>query len=181
MAVTTGAAASAVARRVRLVRAGTGATLWVPEDTVSADAVGSTQATYTVKVSGEDTGGSLSVVEASIPPGSGPPPHVHPDADEAYFVQSGVLEVLDGEETLHVEAGDFVFIPKGTRHRFINRWTHPARLLFLFTPAGFERLFFEVGTPAVAGVPAPTVSPEDVVKAAAVAPKYFEPERHRER
>lgn len=175
MAITAGSASSAVRRGVRLIRAGTGATLWVPEDTENPDAVGSTQATYTVKVSGEDTGGSLSVVEASVPPGSGPPPHVHPDADEAYFVQSGVLEVLDGEETLSVEAGDFVFIPKGTRHRFINRGAHPARLLFLFTPAGFERLFFEVGTPAVPGVPAPTVTPEDVAKAAAIAPKYFAP------
>ncbi|KWX01467.1 Cupin 2 [Carbonactinospora thermoautotrophica] len=155
------------------VPAGEGPALWVPEDTVSPDATSSVKATYIVKATAEITGGSLSFVEASVPPGSGPPPHVHADSDEAYYILSGRFEVLDGDRTLVAKPGDFVYIPRNTLHRFKNVGVDAARLLFLFTPAGFERLFFEVGQPARPGEPAPLVGPDDVRKAAEVGPRFF--------
>jgi quercetin dioxygenase-like cupin family protein len=33
---------------------------------------------YTVRVSSEDSGGELTVMEMELPAGSGPPPHTHP-------------------------------------------------------------------------------------------------------
>src|SRR5437016_13378901 len=91
---------------VSLVRGGEGRSPWVVGDT------------YTFKATGESTGGSLALLEASIPPGSGPPPHVHADEDEAFYVLAGVLELVAGDEILIARAGDFVFVPRGTLHCF---------------------------------------------------------------
>jgi quercetin dioxygenase-like cupin family protein len=119
--------------------AGQGPTVWF------GDAI------YTFKASRETTNGALTFAEASEPPGGGPPPHVHEATDEAFYVLSGQLEFLSGEETFLAEDGAFVFIPHGTRHRFRNVGLHAARLLFLFTPGGMEGFFSEVGAAAQPG------------------------------
>jgi quercetin dioxygenase-like cupin family protein len=111
------------------VAAGEGPTTWFSGDT------------YTIKASGESTGGSLGLVEATVPPGGGPVAHAHTRSDEAFYVLSGELEILDGERTFVVRGGDFVFIPRGIRHRFKNTGVHGARLLFMFTPGGEEGVF----------------------------------------
>ena len=114
---------------VSLVRAGDGRSLWVVGDT------------YTFKATGDSTGGALALLEASIPPGSGPPPHVHADEDEAFYVLSGALQVAAGEQILEARAGDFVFVPRGTLHSFKNLDVQAARALILSVPAGLDRFF----------------------------------------
>ncbi|MFJ7156710.1 cupin domain-containing protein [Streptomyces sp. NPDC101118] len=155
------------------VPAGTGPSLWIPEDTQSEDALGSVKATYTVKVDSATTGGTLSAVEASVPPGSGPPPHAHDHADEAYYILEGTFEVLDGDRLITARPGDFIFIPRGTTHRFKNVGADAARMLFLFTPAGFEGLFYEIGERAVPGQPWPRVTEKDIERAGEAGPRYF--------
>jgi mannose-6-phosphate isomerase-like protein (cupin superfamily) len=111
------------------VPAGEGPTTWFSGDT------------YTIKASGESTRGSLGLVEATVPPGGGPVAHAHTRSDEAFYVLSGELEILDGSRTFIARTGDFVFIPRGTRHRFKNTGVHGARMLFMFTPGGEEGVF----------------------------------------
>jgi quercetin dioxygenase-like cupin family protein len=111
------------------VPAGQGPTKWFSGDT------------YTIKATGESTNGSLGLVEATVPPGAGPIAHAHSQVDEAYYVLSGELEMLDGGRTFVARAGDFVFIPRGIRHRFKNTGVHAAKLLFMFTPGGHEAVF----------------------------------------
>lgn len=82
------------------------------------------------------TGGRFSLMERALPPGGRmPPPHVHTDCEEAYFVLDGAVTfVLDGEE--RVEGPQtFVLVPDGTAHTFGNRSGQPARLLVLHAPA----------------------------------------------
>jgi mannose-6-phosphate isomerase-like protein (cupin superfamily) len=124
------------------VPAGQGRTTWFSGDT------------YTIKASGKSTKGSLGLVEATVPPGGGPIAHAHTRTDEAFFVLSGELEILDGSRTFVAGAGDFVFIPRGIRHRFKNTGVHSARLLFLFTPGGEEGVF-AYGDEAQPGQPPP--------------------------
>jgi quercetin dioxygenase-like cupin family protein len=124
------------------VPAGEGPTTWFAGDT------------YTIKASGESTSGSLGLVEATVPPGGGPIAHIHTRTDEAFYVLSGDLELLDGARTFIARAGDFVFIPRGIRHRFKNTGVHSAQLLFMFTPGGEERVF-EYGDEAQPGQPPP--------------------------
>jgi len=117
------------ASRAGYVRAGEGPTMWFAGDT------------YTIKASRASTNGSLGLVEATVPPGGGPVAHVHTRSDEAFYVLSGPLEILDGVRTFIASTGDFVFIPRGTRHRFKNTGVHGAKMLFMFIPGGDEGVF----------------------------------------
>jgi len=128
--------------------------------------------TYTVKLSGEQTGGMFSLSEAIVPAGGGPPPHIHYQEDETFVVLEGELILEADERTLPAPIGTVLHVPKGVRHGFRNVGGTPARMLFLYTPAGMERMFEEIGRPAQAGVPAPPNSPEDVARMASVAAKY---------
>jgi mannose-6-phosphate isomerase-like protein (cupin superfamily) len=115
------------------VPAGGGITKWMVGDV------------YTLKIMAEESNGSLGFIEGSIPAGAGPVAHVHTDVDEAFYLLSGELEFLDGDRTFIGKPGDFVFVPRGHRHRFKNVGVHPARMLFLFTPGGPEGAFVEYG------------------------------------
>ncbi|ATL66588.1 cupin domain-containing protein [Nocardia terpenica] len=128
--------------------------------------------TYTVKASTEMTGGALAFLEASVPPSAGPAPHIHTLEDEAYYLLHGKLEILDTDRTFVAKPGDFVFIPKGTTHRFKNRGTQTAKMIFLFTPAGFDRFFMEIGKTPQPGAPAPEWTEEDYRRVAEVGRRY---------
>src|ERR1700754_5109298 len=91
---------------------------------------------YTVKLTAQQTAGQVGLVEATVPPGGGPPPHVHGRTDETFYVVDGELEFLNGEQTMTVSTGDAVFLPHGTVHRFYNSGLQPAKLVFLYTPGG---------------------------------------------
>jgi mannose-6-phosphate isomerase-like protein (cupin superfamily) len=43
--------------------------------------------------------------------------HVHEDSDEMFFVIEGGFELETDEGLTRVNAGEFVIVPKGTRHR----------------------------------------------------------------
>ena len=106
-----------------------------------------------------ETSGAITVVENIVGPGQGPPKHLHDAEDELFYVMSGHLHVLAGEETLEAPAGSLVFIAKQTPHVFQNTSTEPAKLLVLFTPAGMEG-FFEGIAALPAGPPDPQVMRE---------------------
>lgn len=143
------------------ISAGEGRTVWVVGDR------------YTIKASGEDTGGAFALFEAIVPPQAGPPPHVHHREDEAFYVLEGeVLFHADGR-SFTAGPGAWVTLTKGSLHHFKNTGTTPARMLILVTPSGLEKYFLEVGREARDGDVAPVVpTPEDVEKLVAVAPKY---------
>lgn len=79
------------------------------------------------------------------PNGRSPPPHVHEETDEVIFVLDGTIECVVGGETLSAEAGDTVWIPRGTVHTFSVSETRPAWLLGIISPGGFEGYFREMG------------------------------------
>jgi mannose-6-phosphate isomerase-like protein (cupin superfamily) len=101
--------------------------------------------TYTVLLSGEQTGGRFALIDMLIPAGGGPPPHRH-DFDECFRVLEGSVEViLRDDAPLRVEAGETVNIPANAPHSFRNAADVPARLLCTAVPAGLERFFAEFG------------------------------------
>jgi mannose-6-phosphate isomerase-like protein (cupin superfamily) len=87
------------------------------------------------------TGGALGVFRQIIAPQSGPPTHIHRDADEFFYVISGNFDFKLGDRIVAVPAGSVVFIPKGTEHTFKNKGTEPAVLLVGVTPGGLEQKF----------------------------------------
>ena len=82
------------------------------------------------------SGGDLSLMERTLPPGGRqPPPHRHTNCSEAYFGLDGVVTVsVEGAE-LTLGREDFVLVPRGTGHTFGNRSGEPARLLVIHAPA----------------------------------------------
>jgi quercetin dioxygenase-like cupin family protein len=96
---------------------------------------------------GEQTNGALSAFEVVVPPGQGPPLHVHAREDESIYVLEGDLRFkLDGQ-VRSTPPGSFVFIPHGVAHCFQNVGTEPGRLVATITPAGLERFFERLSEP----------------------------------
>src|SRR6267143_7270868 len=48
--------------------------------------------TYTILVTGEETGGRYSLIDMLVPPGGGPPPHRH-DFEEMFTILDGEIEL----------------------------------------------------------------------------------------
>jgi len=95
----------------------------------------------------EDTGRfnlALITIESGRP---GPPPHVHRDEEDSFYILEGELTFLlgDSEEEVAAPAGTFVLVPSGLRHSFVNRSASPTRILNVHAPAGFDRRLLENG------------------------------------
>jgi quercetin dioxygenase-like cupin family protein len=103
-----------------------------------------------IKLTGEETGGALCVLEDHPAPGFRPLLHLHRNEDEIVYVIEGELVLVsgEGEGERALSPGSLVQVPRGTPHAFQNRGGAPARRLVMFTPAGVERFFLEVGVPA---------------------------------
>lgn len=100
---------------------------------------------WITRVAGVDTGGLVTIGEATIPPRtSGPSLHVHSREDEAYLVLEGVLTVQLGEERFSVPAGGLAWLPRGTPHAFANLTDEHVRVNGLILPAGLEGMFAEL-------------------------------------
>ena len=92
-----------------------------------------------IKATGQDTGGTFFMSEATLPPGfAGPVPHRHKRLHDMFYVLDGVLSVRLGDETHQLEPGSFVCVPPGTAHTFSNSTDSPVRFLNFNTPAGWE-------------------------------------------
>jgi mannose-6-phosphate isomerase-like protein (cupin superfamily) len=102
----------------------------------------------TVKATGAETGGRLTVVEFVNPPGFAPPLHRHLDEDEMFYVLSGTAQFRCDGEVLTAGPGDFVLLPARLPHTFVVGAGEPLRTLQITTPSGFEHFAAEVGEPA---------------------------------
>jgi mannose-6-phosphate isomerase-like protein (cupin superfamily) len=93
-----------------------------------------------LKASAGTTAGALTFWETIDEPGFGPPPHIHHDTSEAFYVLEGEYLIwLDGQETA-CGPGSFIFIPKGARHGF-RVGNLRSRKLMLFVPGAMEGYF----------------------------------------
>lgn len=132
--------------------------------------------TYTILVTGEDTGGAYTLIDMLIPHGGGPPPHRH-DFEEMFMVLEGEIEVTLREDTSIVRAGDTVNVPANAPHRFTNAAEQSARVLCLCSPAGQEEFFARVGdlVPTRTSPPPPLTDEEReqrMALAVELAPQY---------
>ena len=87
------------------------------------------------------TDGALTALAVTVPPGTGPPLHIHTDAFETIFVVEGTMRFRLGDDVRPGEAGSFVFIPKRLPHCFQNVGESTARMVVTFSPSGMERFF----------------------------------------
>jgi quercetin dioxygenase-like cupin family protein len=97
-----------------------------------------------IKLSANQTGGRLTLMEGRILIGEGPPIHIHSREDESFHVLEGELEFQIGDTYMTAKAGQWIYAPVGIKHSFRNVNSANARLEFVFTPGGIENYFEEV-------------------------------------
>lgn len=127
---------------------------------------------YRFLATGEETGGRYAMWEALVPPGGGPPPHIHSREDEAFYVLEGEITFQIGQESVVARPGYFANMTPGTLHAFKNESDRPARMIISVAPAGLEKMFFEVGRALAPGEAPPRPTAEDIGKLLHAAPRY---------
>jgi mannose-6-phosphate isomerase-like protein (cupin superfamily) len=123
-----------------------------------------------IKATAADTGGLMTILEMTEPPGIEVPLHVHYREDEAFWILEGDVTITVGDTTVECHAGDYAFGPRGVPHRY-TVGENGCRMLFILTPGGFEGLVREMGEPAGARTLPPPTEP-DMERVAAVAQAY---------
>lgn len=94
-----------------------------------------------VLLGAEATGGAFSAIVAELQPGEGPPPHLHRDREEYFYVIEGTYRMsVNGKEST-IGTGTLVFVPRGTVHGFSNIGAGPGRLLEWTIPGSNEPYF----------------------------------------
>lgn len=129
---------------------------------------------YRFLVTGEESGGAYFAMEALVPTGGGPPPHIHRREDETFHILEGLCTFRLGDELVTAGPGDFVNVPRGMVHCFRNDDAAPVRMILTFTPAGIEHFFLETLERAQSMAQAPPTDNVEEVGAryAAAAPRY---------
>jgi quercetin dioxygenase-like cupin family protein len=99
-----------------------------------------------IRVGGDETDGAFSLCEYTAPPdGPSPPLHIHEETAEVIYVVEGELECTVEDDTFAADDGATVMIPRGTIHTFSVMGDQTTRFLLLYSPAGFEGYFEEMG------------------------------------
>jgi mannose-6-phosphate isomerase-like protein (cupin superfamily) len=125
-----------------------------------------------VHVRGEDTDGRYSAVESVAPAGHQPPPHVHHDDDEGFYVIEGEIAVYVGDDETVLGPGDFINAPRGVPHTFRVTSASPARMLVTSAPARFDAFVRDLGEPAASDDLPVLDGPPDVERLIATAARH---------
>jgi quercetin dioxygenase-like cupin family protein len=142
---------------VRISEPGSDQAVWFLDDLVE------------VRLTGDETGGAFCLLEDHPAPGFRPLAHIHRNEDETVYIVEGDFVLTTDEGEIELERGSLVRVPRGTAHAFANRGRATGRRLVMFTPAGIERFFLEVGVPATdrRSPPADSQDPRELLRAAA--------------
>lgn len=121
---------------------------------------------YTLLTTSKETNFVFNAFDFFVPPGGGPPPHIHNYEHEAFYVAEGKVNFFVGNEAGvpgstnqfvldNVPTGTFIFGPRLRPHGFLNTNSTEAtsgdnpgaRLLSVTTPGGLDALFEFAGEP----------------------------------
>jgi len=112
----------------------------------------------TIRATAQETGGTFEIYELGMPAGrvraaagDGPPPHIHREHEEAFYVLEGELTFVIGDDHAVAPKGALVVIPRGTSHSFTGK--PDSRALVLAVPGGLAGFFEELGSGLAAGRP----------------------------
>jgi quercetin dioxygenase-like cupin family protein len=135
-------------------------------------------------LTGEDTGGSVSVFEVTVPAGQklAAPAHKNDAYEEVLYGIEGVLTwTIDGKP-IEVGPGQAVCIPRGAVHRFDNFAAQDAKQLSIITPAIMGPAYFREANEvlkAAAGGPPDVVRMVEVFRRHGMTIAAPPPEAHR--
>ena len=87
------------------------------------------------------------MMEELLPKDSGPGPHKHTWSDETFYMLDGEISFMIDDEINTARTGDFLMVPRNTRHAF-RVISETARFLNGYTPASLEAALVEFAAPA---------------------------------
>jgi quercetin dioxygenase-like cupin family protein len=91
--------------------------------------------TFSLKVLGGQTNGSIMMFEETVPAGTKSTLHLHHDSDEVAYVLSGEVTFSIGGDVTVGGPGSCTFMPRGVPHAWKSTGAETGRVLFLYTPA----------------------------------------------
>lgn len=94
----------------------------------------------------ENAAGLLFYETILAPRSAGAPPHIHDDEEEFFYVVSGTLDAMSGEDVIRLEAGDFAALLPGTPHMFWNGSDSETKMIMVVAGGEFEAFFDTVGS-----------------------------------
>jgi quercetin dioxygenase-like cupin family protein len=124
-----------------------------------------------VKLTGEETDGQFSLVEALAAKGDMPPLHVHHTDDETFLVVDGEMSMYVGDAVLRGGPGSIFFAPRGVPHAYRIE-SDTARWRVISSPPAFAEFVLETSVPAKAltlPTEPPALSPDEL---AGIAARY---------
>jgi mannose-6-phosphate isomerase-like protein (cupin superfamily) len=95
-------------------------------------------------VTGDDTDGAFDHFDIRVGHLDGFPLHIHLKQHETFHVIEGELRLQVGEDMIDAKAGDFIFIPMGVKHTYVNLKQEPARAVGILMPGGFQKFVEEM-------------------------------------
>ena len=130
---------------------------WVVQERQAAgDVVDLGIVTMRLLVARQQSNGTIGVAEFAGRQGAWTVPHIHQAMEESFYVLSGRFVFTVGESAVELGEGGFLMVPRGTRH-LIDCDADAGTLLTVFTPAGLEDMFLELGR-----LPADSITNPDV-------------------
>lgn len=115
-----------------------------------------------IKLTAQQSGGAVSIVEITEPPHAEAPLHVHHREDEGFWVLDGTVRFEVGGREISAGPGDFAFGPRDVPHRY-TVGASGCRMLFILTPGGFENAIIDMSAAArERTLPPPGEEPPDL-------------------
>ncbi|MGH2317762.1 cupin domain-containing protein [Planococcus sp. SE5232] len=130
-------------------------------------------AKFSFLIDGENTGGQYAVMLIEKIKGLEPPPHLHTNEDEYFFLLEGEVTYVVSDEVIHASPGTYIHIPRGVQHAFSVK-TDKAKVLAFICPAGLEKFFKKMSVPVpenyTGAIQSP--SPDEMQHMLSVAEEY---------
>jgi quercetin dioxygenase-like cupin family protein len=92
------------------------------------------------------TNGAFCLLVDYPPAGWSLPPHLHRGVAETIYVVDGEFEMTVDELPSRLSAGQTIHIPPDVIHSGGNAGATPGQRVVIFSPAGMEQFFLELGT-----------------------------------
>jgi quercetin dioxygenase-like cupin family protein len=105
------------------------------------------------KVTPQDNGGDLLVLENVFHAKGGPARHLHYEQDEVFYALEGEFLIEVGDERTRLHPGDSLLAPRRIPHVWAHVGEGRGRILITFAPAGKMEAFFREVTKANAMPP----------------------------
>ncbi|MES0097494.1 cupin domain-containing protein [Mesorhizobium sp. M0019] len=123
-------------------------------------------------VSGEQTGGLLSLFENRSDGHTKTPIHVHANDDETVYVIEGQLTAVVAGEVRTLSPGESMFLKRGIPRQLMNPGNQPVRYILIDTPSVFEQFLAEGGHERSKGEVVGPPTPADIERLKVAAPKF---------